>query len=390
MQGKLELTAKTFFGLEQVLAEELEGIGAGDIQIRNRAVTFTGTKETMYKANYHLRTAISILKPVCTYNAQNEDELYKYAQLVNWDMFLKKGFTFAVESTVHSKLFKHSQYAALKIKDAIVDQLFKKYGSRPDVDTENPNVLINLHIANDLVMLSLNSSGEPLYKRGYRVAADLAPLNESLAAGLVLLSGWNKRSPLIDPMCGSGTIAIEAALIAHNIPPGIYRQSFGFEKWFDFDQELFENVTSEESDEEERKIAILASDMSPRATSIAIKNIQSASLGRFIRCTTVPFEDMENRFPMGGTIIINPPYGERMRPDTLKSIYSKIGSTLKHNFPGFTAWVISSNQDALRNIGLQYRDKFKLFNGTLECFFQKYEMFSGPRKVLSQSNEVKN
>ncbi len=388
MQEKFDFTAKTFFGLEEVLADELKQLGAEDILIKNRAVLFRGNDELMYRANYHLRTAISILKPVCTYNARNDDELYKFAQYVNWDMYLRKGFTFAIESSVHSNFFKHSQYASLKLKDAIVDQMMKKYGTRPDVDTEDPNILINLHISNDLVTISLNSSGEPLYKRGYRVAADIAPLNEVLAAGLVLLSGWNGKTPLIDPMCGSGTIPIEAALIANKIPPGLYRKSFAFEKWKDYDPDLFEEIASEEPEDDDKKAIIVASDMSSRAISIAQKNIQSASLGKYIRTTVSNFEDLENRFPHGGTIIMNPPYGERMRPDTLRTIYSNMGTTFKRNFTGFSAWVMSSNIDGLKNIGLQYKKKIKLYNGPLECYFMKYELFSGPLKVKKLSDRT--
>jgi len=382
-----ELIAKTFLGFEGVLANELKNIGAKNVKEGNRYVSFSGENEIIYKANFYLRTALSILKPISTFTAENEDDLYKMVQNVNWDTILSLKKTFAVEPTVHSSVFKHGQYAALKTKDAIVDQFRSKTQKRPYVDTENPDILINLHISEKVCTLSLNSSGEPLYKRGYRVSNHEAPLNEVLAAGLILLSGWNPNQDFIDPMCGSGTLAIEAALIANKIPPGIFRKKFAFENWPDFDEELFSKITNDDESEEISALGkIFSSDISPKAVSIARNNIKSASLHNKINLSNIDFFELKSESE-SGVIIINPPYGERLKTDDLNSFYENIGNTLKHKYAGFEVWILSSNYEAMKFIGLHPTKKIKVLNGSLECSFNKYQIYTGSKKMKFNNPE---
>ncbi|MEA3316600.1 MAG: THUMP domain-containing protein, partial [Bacteroidota bacterium] len=215
------MIAKTFKGLENVLAKELELLNATDIEILNRAVSFSGNKELLYKANFHLRTALKILVPIKKFKANNEHELYKEVKKIRWAKYLELEGTFAVDSVVNSEIFTHSKYVAYKVKDAIVDQYRENFNIRPSVNTKNPSLQINIHISENNCSLSIDSSGESLHKRGYRLKATEAPLNEVLAAGMIYMSEWDKKSTFVDPMCGSGTLLIEAALIANNIPPGL-------------------------------------------------------------------------------------------------------------------------------------------------------------------------
>ena len=376
-----ELIAKTFLGFEGVLANELKNIGAENVKTGNRYVSFSGGNEIIYKSNFYLRTALSILKPITTFTVENEDDLYKMVQKIDWETILSLKTTFAVEPTVHSSVFKHGQYAALKTKDAIVDQFRSKTQKRPYVDADNPDILINLHISEKVCTLSLNSSGEPLYKRGYRVANHEAPLNEVLAAGLILLSGWNPSQDFIDPMCGSGTLSIEAALIANKIPPGIFRKKFAFENWPDFDSELFSKISNDdESDDNITQGRFFASDISSKAISIARNNIKSASLHNKINLNNIDFFDLKLD-SNSGVVIINPPYGERLKNENLNGFYENIGNTLKHQYEGFEVWILSSNSDAMKSIGLHPTKKIKVLNGSLECSFNKYQIYSGSKKM---------
>lgn len=376
-------TAKTFYGLEEILADELKQIGVEDLKVGNRAVTFKGDKQLMYKVNFNARTALSVLKPLSNFKATNEDELYKKIYEIEWDKIFTLKQTFAVETTVYSNTFTHSQFVGLKTKDAIVDYFRDKTGKRPFVDAENPDILINLHISEQLCNVSLNSSGESLYKRGYRVSSHDAPINEVLAAGLLKLSGWDGSTDFLDPMCGSGTMLIEAALMANNIAPGIYRKKFGFENWLDFDENLYRLVIDEaEENEKETNIDITGFDISPKAIGIARTNINNASLQNIINIKVADFFT-ENKPFEDGIIITNPPYGERIQKNDIVGFYKNIGNTLKQNYSGFTAWIISSNIDATKQLGLHASKRLKLLNSQLECTYNRYDIYEGSKKVTS-------
>lgn len=372
------MIAKTFHGLEKVLAKELEELGAENIELETRAVKFTGDKELLYKANFALRTAIKILKPILVFNAKNDVELYKAVDQIDWKDYLSRGDTLVVDSVINSQYFNHSQFVSQKIKDAIVDQLRKKTGRRPSVDTQNPTLRLNFHVFGENCTLSLDSSGESLHKRGYRTDGHVAPLNEVLAAGMILLTGWNGNSDFYDLMCGSGTILIEAAMIAYNIKPGVFRSHYAFEKWKDFDIDMFESVY-DQFEEVDFPHSIYGSDYSAKTVSLARTNIKNALLEKRIEVNTKSFFDYT--FNRWGTLIINPPYGERMGSNNLNNFYKRIGDKLKKDFSNWHAWIISSNKEALKNVGLRTSKKYTLYNGNLECKFNKYELYPGTKKL---------
>jgi putative N6-adenine-specific DNA methylase len=376
------LIAKTIFGLENVLADELKALGAKQIKIANRAVYFSGNKDILYKANYCLRTAICILVPLSTFHIRDENDLYRKVQEIDWSLIMNPDMTLAVESTVHSSIFKHTQYPALKVKDAIVDQFRKKSGKRPNVETNKPDILINVHISEETCTISLNSSGEPLFKRGYRTATQEAPINEILAAGLIYLSGWSPEQNLVDPMCGSGTILIEAALIANNIYPGVFRKDYCFKKWFDFDNELFTQLKKDmaKSDNLPIKGRIIGADISKNAISVAKENVKNARLQDSIELHVNDFQTFNHSLEKG-MIITNPPYGERLKSEDIIEFYKSFGNTLKKNFVNFEAWVLSANLNAMKFIGLHPSKKIKLMNAALDCTFNKYEIYQGTKKV---------
>lgn len=372
------MIAKTFKGLEEVLASELVALGANNIQIQRRAVSFTGDQRMLYKANMHLRTASRILKPVFTFKAKHADEVYDILKKFDWENFMNINTTFSIDSTVFSEDFHHSKYVAYRVKDAIADYFSEKYKKRPSVRLENPQLMFNIHVAHHTCTLSLDSSGESLHKRGYKKANTEAPINEALAAGMILMSGWNGETDFIDPMCGSGTLLIEAGLIALNIPPGIFRKEFAFEKWSDFDEELFDEIYNDDSCERTFKYKIYGSDISPKAINIAAENIKSAGLNKYIELKVQSVQQTE--MPTQPCLMItNPPYGERINPSDLYEIYSALGRILKHKFAGNTAWVISSDEKALNKIGLKPSKKIPLLNGALDCLYCKYEIFTGKR-----------
>lgn len=382
-QGEFKMTAKTIEGLENVLADELKELGATDIKPLRRAVEFSGNKKMMYKSNYALRTALSVLVPVHEFKATDDTSFYKGISEINWHKIIGEKDTLAVSSAVSSKHFSHSKFISLRTKDAIVDQLKRRRGFRPDVDTMDPKIKINVYVSNDNVIVSLDSSGESLFKRGYRVNGYIAPINEVLAAGMIKLAGWNGQTDLIDPMCGSGTILIEAALIAYKIPPGIYRQNFGFENWMNFDADLLEETVEELDVKANFEHNIYGSDNSKMAIELAIQNVKSASLENKIKLRQLSFEELK---PEGnsGIIVTNPPYGERIKMDDLEQFYKMIGNRLKQDFKGYDAWIISSNMEALKFIGLQTSRKLKLFNGQLECRYSKYSIYEGSKKAKHQ------
>jgi len=372
------MIAKTFRGLEEVLATELVNIGANNVQLQRRAVSFTGDKALMYKANLCSRTASRILKPILTFDASNPDEVYDQIKKINWDEYMTVDSTFAIDSTIFSEEFRHSKFVAYRVKDAIADWFMEKYEKRPSVRLDGPQIMINIHIAERKCTLSLDSSGESLHKRGYRVAQTEAPLNEALAAGMLLMADWHGQSNFVDPMCGSGTLLIEAALIALNIPPGIYRSSFAFEKWNDFDEELFDALYNDDSYERPFNFKIYGSDNSPRAIKIAEQNIKSTGLSKYIELQVMPVQKLEAPAP-NCMVVTNPPYGERITSDDIYGLYASLGTTVKHKFAGSTVWVISSHEECLDKIGLKPTERIRLLNGSLDCWYCRYDIFEGKR-----------
>lgn len=371
----MDLVAKTFQGLEDVLAEELVNLGADDVKPGRRMVSFRGDKAMMYKANFCCRTALRILKPFFTFKADDSDQLYEVAKTFEWDKLLSPDQTFSIDSTVYSDSFRHSKFVTYRVKDAIADYFTEKYGRRPSIRLVNPDMLLNVHISNNDVIISLDSSGEPLYKRGYRVAQTDAPINEVLAAGLILKTGWRGDSNLIDPMCGSGTFLIEAALIAANINPGIYRQSFAFERWKDYEPEILDEIYNDDSQEREFNYKIYGSDISAKAIAISAKNIKSARVGRYIDLKVMPIQEYEEA-PENGLLITNPPYGERLSGD-MDALYDSIGNRLKNVFKGYHAWIIGAKTEYFDKIGLKPSQKILVLNGSIECEFREYVIFEG-------------
>ena len=387
METEFELIAKTFQGLENVLAKELTDLGANNIQTGRRMVSFTGDKELMYRANFALRTAIRILKPIKHFKAESADQVYDAVKAIDWNQYLNNETSFAVDSVVFSQEFRHSKFVAYKVKDAIVDYFREKTGSRPNISVTHPDLQLNIHIAENDCTLSLDSSGESLHRRGYRQEAVEAPLNEVLAAGMILMTGWDGECDLIDPMCGSGTIPIEAALIARNIAPGVFRKEFAFEKWNDFDQELFDTIYNDDSQEREFTHKVYGYDNNPKANEIATHNVKAAGLSKEVILKIQPFQQFEQ--PKEKSIIItNPPYGERISTNDLLGLYQMIGERLKHAFAGNDAWILSYREECFDQIGLKPSVKVPLFNGALECEFRKYEIFDGKYKEFKSQEEA--
>jgi len=374
-------TAKTQFGLEDVLAEEIRKAGGKNIRVLRRAVSFDGDLDLLYKANLCLRTAVKILMPIGSFNARNEDALYMGIQRINWSKYMTTSDTLSIDGVVFSDYFNHSKYVALKCKDAIVDQFRKNTGIRPNVDIMNPDIKINIHISDDLCTVSLDSSGESLNRRGYRLEHNQAPLNENLAAGLILLTGWNGESNFTDFMCGSGTLLIEAAMIATNTPPNLRRSEFAFQKWKNYDENKFRLIIENLKNEiRPSKVTIQGSDVSARAMEITSENIKRSGIkGINFKLEQKSFTDA---VPAGdpGIIVTNPPYDERMKEQDIAGFYKEIGNTLKKNFSGYDAWIISGNAEGTKSIGLKTSRKISLINGTIECKFLKFEMYMGSRK----------
>lgn len=378
--GNFGMVAKTFRGLEHLLASEIALLGGTNVTKGTRVVSFEGDKELLYRVNFQARTALRVLVPFCEFNARDEDQLYEGAYSVDWTALLSITDTFAIDGVLNSPYFNHSKYIALRVKDAIADQFRKRTGKRPSVDTVSPDIRINLHISGDKCTLLLDSSGESLHKRGYRESANQAPLNEVLAAGIIMLSGWDRKSPFIDPMCGSGTIPIEAAMMAYNIPPGIYRKQFAFEKWADFDNTLFSKIYNQEYPEPEARPHIIGSDISSRAIDVSKRNAKNAFLGKKIDFRISSFDSLVPP-DEAGVMITNPPYGERIKHDNLKAFHSVIGDVLKKHYAGYNAWIISSNLEALKFTGLRPERKIVLFNGPLECRLVKFSVYKGSKKT---------
>jgi putative N6-adenine-specific DNA methylase len=383
----MELIAKTLFGLEEVLAKELIELGANDLQIGNRMVSFTGDKALLYKANYHCRTALRILRPILIFPAKDPTEVYEKVKTIDWDRYLPNQKTFAVDSVVYSEAFTHSKFAAYRVKDAIVDWFTERELPRPSIRLHRPDIQLHIHISHTTCTLALDSSGESLHKRGYRTAETEASLNEALAAGMILKTGWKGESAFVDPMCGSGTLLIEAVLIALNIAPGIFRSHYAFERWDDFDPDLFEQIATDDSNERPFQFKAYGSDLSPGAIQAAAKNVRNAGLSKYIELKVLPLQDMTTA-PEKGILVTNPPYGERLHFKDLLRLYSTIGERLKHVFTGYDAWVISSNREGFDAIGLKPEARYKLLNGALECEFRKYSLFQGKHKEFKRNKTL--
>jgi putative N6-adenine-specific DNA methylase len=376
----MRYVAKTLYGLEKVLSEELRNMGAEEVEVANRAVLFKGDKSLLYMVNYYARTALSVLMPIADFRIRSKEDLYKGASKIEWENYMDTDNTFSIVPVINSSHFSHTGYAGLILKDSIADYFRKKTGRRPSVDQDDPVLLINLHISNDLVTVSIDSSVIPLFKRGYRQEQAVAPLNEVLAAGILLLSGWNASTTLTDPMCGSGTIPVEAGLIACKIPPGRFRKFFGFQRWKDFDEDLFNKVKHEcDSQIVDSPVNIFGSDISEQAICQARANLIKAGLDKMIHLNIADFQNLK-AVDDQGFVFLNPPYGQRIQPEEIDKLYGMIGTTLKHHFSGNTAWLITSNRESLKKIGLKPKEKHTLFNGALECTLLKYELYPGSKK----------
>ncbi|MCM1355936.1 MAG: THUMP domain-containing protein [Staphylococcus sp.] len=392
MEQRFEMVAKTFKGLEEVLAEELRQIGAVNVEPGRRMVSFEGDISTLYRANICCRTALSILKPIYKFIAKDADSLYEMVKEYNWSEVMTLEKTFSIDTTTHSSEFTHSRFVTYRVKDAIVDYFKDRFGpdKRPGVRLNDADVMINVHIDGDRVTLSLNSSGESLHKRGWRVAQTEAPINEVLAAGIILKSGWRGDSPFVDPMCGSGTFLIEAAMIAADIKPGSYRKDFAFEHWHDYDSELFEKIMEECSQHRDVKFKIYGADVSPKAVAIAERNILSAGVDEYVNLRIKALQQWDAAPADGtpGVLVTNPPYGERINTEDMELLYKLIGTKLKRVFLGYHAWIISSNLDCLTAIGLTPSTKEDMQNGGLDCELREYVIFEGTKSEFRREGGV--
>ena len=385
MAQNFKMLAKCFYGFEPVLARELRNLGASNVKEGLRSVFFEGDAGFMYKANLCLRTALRILKPVASFPVRHENDLYKKILEFPWEKYLDPDQSLAIDSVLKSDTFTHSLYISQKAKDAIADRFRRKFGRRPNVDTQAPDLRIHIHIQKQQCHLSLDSSGNSLYQRGYRTATNIAPINEVLAAGLLLMSGWDGRTDFLDPMCGSGTFLIEAAMIACNIPPNINRSRFGFQGWKDYDEGLFQKITTASLNKtRDFPHQILGYDKAPSAVNKALSNIENANLSDYIEVKQQNFFHSEKRTNGPLHMVFNPPYGERLNIE-MEQFYKRIGDTLKQRYPGTRAWMITANMEALKFVGLRTSKKIKVFNGRLEARFVQYEIYEGSRKSKYQN-----
>ena len=386
MNDKFDMVAKTFLGLEGVLADELRALGAEDVTEGNRVVSFKGDKEMLYRANFACRTAVRVLKPFLRLHSTGADDLYEQLKTFDWEQLMQVNTTFAIDATVYSEVFNNSRFVTYRVKDAIADYFSEKYGKRPSIRLSNPEIRFDVHISGRDVTLSLDSSGDPLFKRGWRVAQTDAPINEVLAAGIIMLSGWKGDTDLIDPMCGSGTFLIEAALIGANIAPGVYRDQYAFQQWPDYDADLFDTIYNDDSAEREFTHKIYGSDIEGKAIAIARANVKSAGLNKYIELERRDLRDI-NIVPKGGTLISNPPYGERLSMDDIDQFYRDLGSKLKHTFMGYNAWLICSDKEQSFKIGLKPSVRYALNNGGLDCELLQFVIFDGTYDELRGRGE---
>ena len=386
MPDKFNMTAKTFLGLEGVLADELRALGAEDVTEGNRVVYFKGNKEMLYRANFACRTAIRVLKPFLTLKSSGADDLHEQLKSFDWEQLMSVDTTFSVDVTAFGEEFSNSRFVTYRVKDAIADFFKEKYNKRPSIRLDNPDIRFDVHISGRDVTLSLDSSGDPMFKRGWRVAQTDAPINEVLAAGIILLSGWDGKTDLIDPMCGSGTFLIEAALIAANIAPGVYRDSYAFQQWPDYDADLFDQIYNDDSGEREFTHKIYGSDIEGKAIAIARANVKNAGLNKYIELERRDVNEIQ-QVPEHGTLITNPPYGERLSVEDIDQFYRDLGFTLKHTFRGYNAWLICNDKDQYFKIGLKPSVKYALNNGGLDCELLQYVIFEGRYDDLRERGE---
>ncbi len=385
MSENSKYIAKTLQGMEPLVAEELKALGARDVQERRRAVMFSGDQKLLYKANVHSRLCVSILKPLFWFRAHKESVLYKQISKFDWLSVLDVDQTFSITASVHSPFFNHSKYVALKAKDAIVDMFREHLGRRPNVDPINPDIKINIHVNEANFDISLDSSGDGLHKRGYRTPGHQAPLNEVLAAGMIKLSSWTDDKPFVDPMCGSGTLSMEACMMATNTPPGLLRSHFGFMNWKDFNADTYKEVLTEARQGIKKPVSTFhLNDVSRTALNLAQESAEELGFNEYMTFSNERFQDLEYHGEPG-TVILNPPYGERLSRLDVIGLYKQIGDGLKANFNGFDAWILSSNMDAFKNVGLRPSRKIALMNGSLQCKFHKYEMYRGSKKAKYQN-----
>lgn len=390
MNEKFEMVAKTFKGLEGVLAGELRALGAEDVTEGIRMVAFNGDKEMLYKANFCLRTALRVLKPIYKFRSNSVDDLYEQIRVFDWEQVMSVDKTFAIDATTFGEEFSHSRFVTYRVKDAIVDYFNERYEKRPSIRVTNPDIRLDVHISGDEVTISLDSSGEPLYKRGWRDAQTDAPINEVLAAGIIKLSGWDGNSNFVDPMCGSGTFLVEAALIAANINPGVYRKGFAFQQWPDYDEELFDTIYNDDSGEREFKYKIYGSDINGKAIAISRANVKSAGVSKMVELELKAIEDY-NEAPQAGVLITNPPYGERLQVGNIDELYATLGTKFKQVFKGYNAWVISVDGPHFNMIGLRPSVKYDLYNGSLDCELRQYVIFDGKYNEMRERGEsIKN
>ena len=387
MKENFKMLAKTFYGFEEILEKELQQLGAQNLKRGNRFVSFEGDKGFMYKANLCLRTALKILKPIHSERIQNEESLYKVFYNFPWEDHIDVNSKFVIDSVVNGQIFTHSQFVSQKAKDGIVDQFRDRFSKRPTVDLNRPDLRINLHINNDYCTISLDTSGASLHQRGYRTVTNIAPLNEVLAAGLIQLSGWQANTDFLDPMCGSGTFLIEAAMFALKIPANINRKTFAFEKWKDWDPELFEIIKESQLKKViNPKIQISGSDKAPSAIEKAKQNIENANLSDFIKIQKKDFFQLDKQTKGPLHLLMNPPYGERLEGD-INALYQGIGDGFKQSFPNTQAWLISSNMEAIKCIGLRPSRKIKVFNGKLESRLLYFPIYEGTKKIHKLRNK---
>lgn len=379
--GNFKMIAKTFFGFEEILAKELAQLGALNISVGTRSVSFYGDKGFMYKANLTLRTALKILKPIHEAKVFNDQNLYDEVQKIDWSLYMNENQSFLVNVTMYSEVFNQTMFVALKAKDAIVDQFRANTGKRPNIDKDFPDLRVHVHLDREFCSISVDTSGESLHQRGYRSATNLAPINEVLAAGILILSGWDGTSDFLDPMCGSGTFLIEAAMIACNIPANINRKEFAFERWPDWEPELFDMIVdSLMKKTKDFHYTIVGYDKAPSAVSKAIDNVKNANLDDYIKVEKANFFETKKETQGPLHIVFNPPYGERLEID-MERFYTEIGDTFKQNYPNTNAWFITANLEALKFVGLKPSRKIKLFNGKLEARLVKYQIYEGSKKA---------
>jgi putative N6-adenine-specific DNA methylase len=382
------MVAKTFQGLEDILAGEVRSLEAQDIQVLNRAVRFKGDLRTLYAANYRLRTALKVLVEIDSFNARNDFELYQGIQKIDWLRYMDATMSLSVECVLFSDFFSHSQFIAQRTKDAVVDQFRDKTRKRPSVDRENPDIRISIHIQETKVTVLLDSSGQSLHKRGYRPQLHQAPVNEVLAAGLLMLGGWNGKSNLCDPMCGSGTFLIEGAMIAYNIMPGTFRTSFGFEKWKNFDPDLFTEVADQVEERTDFKYKIVGADKASKSLLLAREGLRKAFLDKRVELVHEPIESFVP--PAGGGMaIMNPPYDERLKVENISGLYRMIGDRLKKDYLGYQTWIFSGNPDAMKAVGLHPAKKLPMLNGSIECSFRRYDIYAGSKKSKYQKPVIR-